>query len=899
MTTPARLKLVPVILAIALTSSAPQRLGAQQGAAGANAPGQTATLLSDGTILLLGGERSPATAQVFDPAAGTSRAVGRPGMPRAWHTATMLPDGRVLIAGGIGADGQIVGSAEIFDAARGEFTAAPDASFTPRAHHTATVLSDGRVLFAGGETPGGGGLRAELWDAATNTSDAVPGPPSIERLDGRARLLPDGRVRLSGGRSRARGAGPFDEVFDPALSAFVRPDTGVVEAPAGAVAGVLPADGAVDVPLASRISLRFAEPIDVRSITVALERIDGSGAVRVPAMLVVAEGGLLVFLTPQAALAADAEYRIALRRAQTASGAALPAFSSVFRTARTPEPTDPDTPPDPAEGPGSGLDSPWRKLAPLQAPPGVTALAGQVLLLNGQPLAQVTLAIGTRRVQTDRTGRFLIRLGTAPSGWRELLIDGTTANRGRRTYGVFEVAVQIVGRRTAALPYTIWMPEIDTANAVRLASPTVTETVITTPKIPGLALHLPPHTVITDHRGKVVREVSLTPIPVAQPPFPLPAGVEVPVYFTIQPGGGYVAVKSYGTERRGARLVYPNYTRQPVGTDMQFWHYDPEEKGWHVYGMGKVSPDGAYVVPNPGVGIYEFTGAMINGGQSPGPPGSHGPPGADPVDLSTGEFVMEKVDLAVADVIPLALTRTYRSADSGSRAFGIGSMHPYAMFLWSAQQYQEADLILPDGKRIHYVRTSPGTGFTDAEFTHTATPTGFYKSRLAWNGNGWDLTLKDGTVFVFGDSAPLQAIRDRYGNQVTITWSATGPSGSGIGKILRVASPNGRWIAFSYDGSNRITQAKDHLDRAVTYEYDTSGRVKKVTDAGGGVTEYTSFFTASGAPPPLARARRLRASRGPQALDIAHRMLTISACGRGERAQRVEPPRVGVGPHEQ
>jgi hypothetical protein len=56
---------------------------------------------------------------------------------------------------------------------------------------------------------------------------------------------------------------------------------------------------------------------------------------------------------------------------------------------------------------------------------------------------------------------FLIRLGSPPSGWRELLIDGTTANRGPRTYGVFEVAVQIVGRKTAPLPYTIWMPEID------------------------------------------------------------------------------------------------------------------------------------------------------------------------------------------------------------------------------------------------------------------------------------------------------------------------------------------------------------------------------------------------------------------------------------------------------
>ena len=66
---------------------------------------------------------------------------------------------------------------------------------------------------------------------------------------------------------------------------------------------------------------------------------------------------------------------------------------------------------------------------------------------------------------------------------------------------------------------------------------------------------------------------------------------------------------------------------------------------------------------------------------------------------------------------------------------------------------------------------------------------------------------------------------------------------------MRVTSPNGRWIAFTYDGSNRITEAKDNIGRTVGYQYDGSGRVWKVTDARGGVTEYT--------------------------YDIAHRMLTI------------------------
>jgi YD repeat-containing protein len=846
MTHPFRFVVSTLVIVLAALSSGPQRVAARQQTL--QRDGATTTLLPDGTVLMLGGERDRSAGAIFDPVTRTTRDIGPLLSPRAWHTATVLPDGSVLIAGGVGGDGQIVSDVERFVWRRGSFESVADAMFTPRARHTATLLSDGRVLFAGGETPGGGGVRAEVWDADANTADVVPGPPSFNRTDGTAQLLPDGRVRVFGGRG-ARGEIGESEIFDPALSAFVRDDRRAAVAPSGTVAAVLPADGATDVSTAVRIALRFAAPVDVRSIAVDMMAVGEASAPSIPVTVVAAGEGLLAFVTPRRPLAPATDYRIALRGVRTENGDAIPPFSSVFRTADAVQAPEPALTDDAAAGNGRGLDSLWRKLPHLKAPAGVTALAGQVLLLNGEPLQGVTLEIGRHRARTDRTGRFLMALGSASSGWEEMVIDGTTANQPGRTYGIFEVAVQIVGKETAPLPYTIWMPTIDTAYAVRIASATASETVITTPRIPGLELHLPPNTVVTDHDGKVVREISITPIPVAQPPFPLPAGVEVPVYFTIQPGGAYVATQALGYGRKGAWLVYPNYRNQPVGTEHNFWHYDPEEKGWYVYGLGRVSASGRQVVPNYSTSLYAFTGAMINYGQSPGPPGGNGPDDGDPVDLSTGQFLLNKTDLVVQDVIPLALTRTYYSGDNGQRPFGLGSTHPYAMFLWSANQYQEADLILPDGDRIHYTRTSSGTGFADAVFENTTSPTEFYKSTIVWNGQGWNLTRKDGMVYVFGENAPLQSFRDRFGNTVTLTWSTTTSFGQGIGNIVKVTSPNGRWIAFTYDGSNRITQAKDNIGRTVGYQYDGSGRVWKVTDARGGVTEYT--------------------------YDIAHRLLTI------------------------
>jgi RHS repeat-associated protein len=64
-----------------------------------------------------------------------------------------------------------------------------------------------------------------------------------------------------------------------------------------------------------------------------------------------------------------------------------------------------------------------------------------------------------------------------------------------------------------------------------------------------------------------------------------------------------------------------------------------------------------------------------------------------------------------------------------------------------------------------------------------------------------------------------------------------------------VTSPNGRWIAFTYDGDNRITQARDNISRTVTYTYDAAGNLATVTDPENHVTSYT--------------------------YDSAHRMLTV------------------------
>jgi len=176
--------------------------------------GHTATLLPNGSVLVVGGRDNAHTldsAEVYDPATGTWSVTGSLNTARISHTATLLQDGKVLVAGG-GVPPGLANTAELYDLVTGAWS--PTGSLAAaHAGHTATLLPNGKVLVSGGTDNFSLLHTAELYDPATGTWGPA-GSPTWSRYSHTATLLQNGSVLVAGGI-----VGPYDpDIEFPAAS---------------------------------------------------------------------------------------------------------------------------------------------------------------------------------------------------------------------------------------------------------------------------------------------------------------------------------------------------------------------------------------------------------------------------------------------------------------------------------------------------------------------------------------------------------------------------------------------------------------------------------------------------------------------------------------------------------
>jgi N-acetylneuraminic acid mutarotase len=186
--------------------------------------GHTATLLTNGKVLVVGGTTATTTlssVELYDPSANIWTNVASLLAGRSNHSAVLLQDGKVLVTGGNGAQDTrpVLSSAEIYDPSTNTWHAAASMN-SLRTGHSSTLLPDGKVLLIGGF---GSAMiasdRVERYNPTTNVWQSLNNL-SIARKNHSVTLLPNGKVLVAGGFDDTFGELSLAELFDPATNVW-------------------------------------------------------------------------------------------------------------------------------------------------------------------------------------------------------------------------------------------------------------------------------------------------------------------------------------------------------------------------------------------------------------------------------------------------------------------------------------------------------------------------------------------------------------------------------------------------------------------------------------------------------------------------------------------------------
>lgn len=185
-----------------------------------------ATLLSDGRVLMTGGEERYIrhnSVQLYDPVTNSWSTRASMADPRAHHTLTVLANGKVLVTGG-GSNNERGATAELYDPATDTWSPTGWMTAPERHGHSATLLQDGRVLVAAGSTLDRLTSYNEIYDPVTNTWTKT-GPLMFRRMSHTATLMPDGKVLVAGGEGKCVIYVDWElcgstELYDPATNTW-------------------------------------------------------------------------------------------------------------------------------------------------------------------------------------------------------------------------------------------------------------------------------------------------------------------------------------------------------------------------------------------------------------------------------------------------------------------------------------------------------------------------------------------------------------------------------------------------------------------------------------------------------------------------------------------------------
>ncbi|WP_065848027.1 RHS repeat domain-containing protein [Streptomyces mutomycini] len=234
----------------------------------------------------------------------------------------------------------------------------------------------------------------------------------------------------------------------------------------------------------------------------------------------------------------------------------------------------------------------------------------------------------------------------------------------------------------------------------------------------------------------------------------------------------------------------------------------------------------------------------------------------DPIDMASGQMVLEQVDVDLPGVLPLVLRRTHLSGYQAGRSFG-------PSWACTLDERLERDDVLggiwwyrEDGSALAYPRLPDIPGDRVAPAAGAQMPL-VYVTR----GSSYALTVQDfrtGLVRHFEAATSrddlwwLVCIEDRNGNTVTVERGEDGlplevshsggyrvrvDSDAYLGRVTGLSAPTGespvRLRTFGYDDAGNMVRLRNAVDATTNFSYDNAHRIIGWRDTNETAFDYT------------------------------------------------------------
>ncbi len=243
------------------------------------------------------------------------------------------------------------------------------------------------------------------------------------------------------------------------------------------------------------------------------------------------------------------------------------------------------------------------------------------------------------------------------------------------------------------------------------------------------------------------------------------------------------------------------------------------------------------------------------------------------MDTARGSLSYHSTDLVVEDAgKTISAARTYRSSETAVGDAGPGWSTSFSEGLSTSQGL--SSLKLSDGRSLPFA-TDPAVGYAPAPGVaadYTAGPTGAAITAADQTTYEFD-PAGDLTGVLLGDSGHRVAVTRSGGKLVRVT----GASGRFVdyartnGRLTSLTDSQGRGVAMSYS-SGRLASVSGVDGETELYDYDTQGRLTKVTAPSGDVRLAAGYDGAGR----VAWAEESGVGRSTFAYDTANRRTTIT-----------------------